>query len=76
MPGRNEFAMPHEIITLTEVAQLLKVADTVYTMAQQGEPPVFEVRGQWRFRRDDVDLCIKERKSASRADDHQGGPRS
>jgi excisionase family DNA binding protein len=48
--------MPDEILTLPEVAQLLKVADkTVYTMAQKGELPAFKVRGQWRFRRQDLD---------------------
>ncbi|WP_224363460.1 helix-turn-helix transcriptional regulator [Hyalangium versicolor] len=36
--------MPDEILTLPEVAQLLKVAEkTVYTMAQKGEFPAFMV---------------------------------
>ena len=48
--------MPDEILTLPEVAQLRKVAEkTVYTMAQKGELPAFKVRGQWRFRRQDLD---------------------
>jgi excisionase family DNA binding protein len=48
-----------EILTLVEVAQLLKVAEkTVYTMAQNAELPCFKVRGQWRFRRDDIDAWI------------------
>ena len=35
-----------DILTLREVAGLLKVADkTVYTMARQGEIPAFKVRG-------------------------------
>jgi excisionase family DNA binding protein len=47
--------MSDEILTVLEVAALLKVADkTVYTMAQQGERPAFKVRGQWRFRRADI----------------------
>lgn len=42
--------------TLPEVAQLLKVADkTVHTMAQKSELPAFKVRGQWRFKHDDID---------------------
>jgi helix-turn-helix protein len=41
----------HEILTLPEVAKLLKVAEkTAYTMAQGAEVPGFKVRGQWRFR--------------------------
>ena len=36
-----------EVITLPNVARLLKVAEkTVYTMAQKGELPAFKVRGQ------------------------------
>ena len=49
-----------EILTLKEVAKLLKVAEkTVYTMAQQKEMPSFKVRGQWRFRRNDIDRWIE-----------------
>jgi excisionase family DNA binding protein len=48
--------MSDEILTLPEVAQLLKVAQkTVYTIAQKGEMPAFKVGGQWRFRRADLD---------------------
>ena len=48
-----------EILTLPEVATLLKVAEkTVYTMAQKGSLPAFKVGGQWRFRRADLDSWI------------------
>jgi excisionase family DNA binding protein len=51
--------MIDEILTVPEVAKLLKVADkTVYTMAQNAELPCFKVRGQWRFRRNDIDGWI------------------
>ena len=59
--------MTDEILTLPEVAQLLKVAEkTVYTMAQKGELPAFKVGGQWRFRRVDLDAWIdaKTRRAA------------
>jgi excisionase family DNA binding protein len=53
-----------EILTLPEVAALLKVAEkTVYTMAQRGEIPAFKVRGQWRFKRVDIDAWIEKQKS-------------
>jgi len=53
-----------EILTLKEVARLLKVADkTVYTMAQNKEIPAFKVRGQWRFRREDMDRWIDQLKA-------------
>jgi excisionase family DNA binding protein len=53
-----------EILTLKEVAELLKVAEkTVYTMAQERELPSFKVRGQWRFRREDLDRWIEHQKT-------------
>jgi len=56
--------MPDEILTLPEVAVLLKVAEkTVYTMAQRAEIPAFKVRGQWRFKRVDLDRWIEAQKS-------------
>jgi excisionase family DNA binding protein len=61
--------MQDEILTLPEVAQLLKVAEkTVYTMAQKGQLPAFKVGGQWRFKRGDLDQWIEQQKAASRDD--------
>jgi excisionase family DNA binding protein len=59
--------MPDEIMTLLDVARLLKVADkTVYTMAQKAQLPAFKVRGQWRFKRIDLDRWIEQQKANSR----------
>lgn len=59
--------MTDEILTLPEVAQLLKVAEkTVYSMAQKGLLPAFKVGGQWRFKRADLDQWIEEQKAAAR----------
>jgi excisionase family DNA binding protein len=56
--------VPDEILTLPEVAALLKVAEkTVYTMAQRAEIPAFKVRGQWRFKRADIDAWIENQTS-------------
>ena len=58
--------MSDEILTVQEVAALLKVADkTVYTMAQRGELPAFKVRGQWRFRRSDLDAWIAQQTNSN-----------
>jgi excisionase family DNA binding protein len=52
-----------EVLTIKEVAQLLKVGEkTVYSMAQTGELPAFKVRGQWRFSRKDIDAWIVQQK--------------
>lgn len=75
-PGAGNFCprrslVPHagRDFSLPEVAQLLKVAEkTVYTMAQRSELPAFKVRGQWRFKRADIDAWIEQQKAASRDD--------
>lgn len=59
--------MPDEILTLPEVAQLLKVAEkTIYTMAQRRTLPAFKVGGQWRFRREDLNKWIDGQKLSDR----------
>jgi excisionase family DNA binding protein len=59
--------MPDEILTLPEVAKLLKVAEkTVYTMAQKSQLPAFKVGGQWRFMRVDIDRWIEQQKANAR----------
>lgn len=46
---------------------MLKVADkTAYTMAQKGKIRAFKVRGQWRFRRVDIDAWIQAQTTAPR----------
>lgn len=65
--------MPDALLTLHEVADLLKVAEkTVYTMAQRRVLPAFKVRGQWRFKQTDLDLWIEERKAAARDERRKG----
>ena len=55
-----------EILTIRDVAALLKIGEkTAYTMAQDGDLPGFKVRGQWRFRRSDVDAWIASQIQAS-----------
>lgn len=68
-----------EILTIREVAALLKIGGkTAYTMAQSGELPGFKVRGQWRFRRSDVEAWINSQVRNSRpmsADEASGWTR-
>jgi excisionase family DNA binding protein len=73
--SRRNGSMTDSILTLPEVAKLLKVAEkTVYTMAQRGQLPAFKVRGQWRFQRSDLDAWIEEQKAAVRGDTSKGRP--
>ncbi|MCA3554181.1 helix-turn-helix domain-containing protein [Aestuariivirga sp.] len=65
--------MPDSILTLPEVAVLLKVAEkTVYTMAQRGQLPAFKVRGQWRFKRSDLEQWIEDQKAAVKGEASKG----
>jgi excisionase family DNA binding protein len=65
--------MTDPILTLPEVAVLLKVAEkTVYTMARKGQIPAFKVRGQWRFKLDDIDRWIDEQKAAVKGNAERG----
>ena len=67
-----------EILTIREVAALLKIGEkTTYTMAQSGQLPGFKVRGQWRFRRTDIDRWIEQRVDQAAEEPgsgHRGGP--
>lgn len=67
--------MEDPILTLPEVAVLLKVAEkTVYTMAQTGQIPAFKVRGQWRFKHDDIDRWIDEQKAVVKGNAAKDSP--
>ena len=54
-------AMSDEVLTIKEVAALLKLAEkTVYAMANAGELPAFKIRGQWRIKRTELDRWLDE----------------
>jgi len=49
-----------DILTITEVAEYLKVAErTLYRLAAAKKIPAFKVGGTWRFSREDIDSWIK-----------------
>lgn len=50
-----------DILTITEVAAYLKVAErTLYRLAAAKKIPAFKVGGTWRFSRADIDSWIKQ----------------
>ena len=52
--------MTDEVLTIKEIADILKLAEkTVYSMAQRSELPMFKVRGQWRIRRADFETWME-----------------
>lgn len=50
-------------MTVHDVAGYLNVDEkTVYRLAQRGQLPGFKVAGTWRFKRDDIEMWIEQRK--------------
>ena len=49
-----------EILTITEVAEYLKVAErTLYRLVAAKKIPVFKVGGTWRFSKAEIEQWIK-----------------
>jgi excisionase family DNA binding protein len=56
--------MVDQILTLKEVAFYLKLAEkTAYRLASEGKLPGFKVGGSWRFKREDLEVWIEEKKN-------------
>lgn len=54
--------MTDEILTIREVAELLKINEkTAYKLALAGEIPGFKVGGSWRFEREEITIWIKRK---------------
>lgn len=63
-------------MTVHDVAIYLNVDEkTVYRLAKRGELPGFKVAGAWRFKKEDIDHWIEQRKAVSppRGRDEAGG---
>jgi excisionase family DNA binding protein len=59
-----------DILTITEVAEYLKVAErTLYRLAAARKVPAFKVGGTWRFSRADIDKWIKQQSLVAQEND-------
>ncbi len=57
--------MADQILTLKEVAAYLKLAEkTAYKLAAEGKFPGFKVGGSWRFKSQDIERWIEDKKKA------------
>ena len=55
-----------DILTVTEVAEYLKVAErTIYRLAAAKKIPAFKVGGAWRFSRAEIDEWIRHQSTSS-----------
>lgn len=62
----------HDIMTVEEVAQYLRVSErTVYEWAQKGEIPAGKLGTTWRFKRGEIERWVDRRLSGGR---RAGGP--
>ena len=56
--------MNHEIMTIEEVANYLRVSErTVYDWAQKGQLPGGKLGTTWRFKRSDIESWVNEQLS-------------
>jgi len=54
--------MADEILTIREVAELLKINEkTAYKLAHAGKIPGFKVGGSWRFERQEIARWIRRK---------------
>ena len=62
-----------DVLTITEVAEYLKVAErTLYRLAAAKKIPAFKVGGTWRFLRAEIDQWIKSQTAPTRKVDGSG----
>lgn len=63
--------MDEEILTISEVAKLLKInAKTAYRLASMSEIPGFKVGGSWRFRANDLRHWMDMQSSNTKKEGH------
>lgn len=52
------------LMTVEEVAKYLKVEQsTIYTWAKEGKIPAIKIGRFWRFKKEDIDKWLEERKN-------------
>ncbi len=65
--------MDHEIMTIEEVAEYLRVSErTVYDWAQKGQLPCGKLGTTWRFKRSDIEGWVNQQLGAPRMPAFQG----
>lgn len=64
--------MTDQIMTIKEVAEYLKLTEkTAYRLAAEGKLPGFKVGGSWRFKSQDIEAWIEEKKSKFKNNDKE-----
>jgi len=62
-PQKNNLIQNEQLLTIEQVADYLQLQkSTIYTYAQRGSIPAFKVGRNWRFKREDVEVWLEEKK--------------
>ncbi len=52
----------NEIMTVKQIAEYLQMDEhTIYKLARSGQIPSVKIAGQWRFKKDIIDIWIGEK---------------
>ena len=52
-----------KLMTIQDIAKYLQIKErTIYSWVQNSKIPGFKIGNTWRFKREDIDLWIEERK--------------
>lgn len=63
----QEYKQEDEIMTVSEVANYLKISEvTTYKFVQEGKIPGFKVGRHWRVKRSDLNEFIEKQKNGER----------
>jgi excisionase family DNA binding protein len=62
--------MNDDVLTIRDVAEYLKVNETVYNLARKAQITGFKVGGQWRFRRADINRWVATQTADTLAETH------
>ncbi|MBI9102574.1 MAG: PTS sugar transporter subunit IIA [Spirochaetales bacterium] len=66
----TDIANNDELLTLSEVASYLKVAEkTIHRMVKKGEIPCFKVASQWRFKKSGIDAWLHSKLQTTPSDE-------
>jgi excisionase family DNA binding protein len=64
---KNEYDKENEIMTVSEVAEYLKISEvTTYKFVQERKIPGFKIGRHWRVKRSDLDEFIERLKRGER----------
>jgi len=51
------------LMTIQDVGEYLRIKErTIYSWVQKGQIPGFKIGSTWRFKKEDIDMWIEERK--------------